>query len=337
MSIREQAAPVPVDTLKRNTARLSLLSNTFLVLGKLAVGWFTGSISVLAEAVHSSIDLTAAIIAYVAVRTASRPPDREHRFGHGKIENISGLAEALLIFVASLLIVRESILKFLHGGAVQDVHLGLAIMAVSSAVNLYVSNRLFHVGKMTDSVALRADGMHLLTDVYTSAGVAVGLLLLWATGIHWLDPLVALLVAVMITHAAWELTREAFGDLMDRSLPEAEEKAIRNLVRQYYPHILELHALRTRKSGPKRYIDMHVVFRCGTTLEQAHAISEVLEKQIAERLPNADVVLHLEPCDQKCRACPVGNRDGGGSPAPAQPLAPAPDGRRPSEGGAGGL
>ncbi|MDD3365060.1 MAG: cation diffusion facilitator family transporter, partial [Syntrophomonas sp.] len=196
---------------KARVAALSIFSNITLVIFKLVAGIITGSVSVLSEAIHSSLDLLAAVIAFTSVRISGRPPDNEHRYGHGKYENISGTIEALLIFVAAIWILVEAYKKIIHGGEVQSLGIGVVVMAVASLANFLISNILMKVAIKTESVALEADAMHLRTDVYTSVGVLVGLGVISITKIQILDPIIAIGVALLITKAAWDITVKSFA------------------------------------------------------------------------------------------------------------------------------
>lgn len=197
-------------SLKTRTARLSVISNSLLIVMKLAAGIISGSVSIISEAIHSSLDLVAAIIAFFAVKISGTPADERHPFGHGKVENVSGVIEALLIFAASAWIIYEAIDRFVHPGETGALGLGVLVMAVSAVVNIIVSRHLYKVARQTDSVALEADALHLKTDVITSAGVALGLVLIWLTDWHVLDPIIALVVAVIIIYESWMLLRKAF-------------------------------------------------------------------------------------------------------------------------------
>jgi len=198
--------------VKRSTARLSILSNTALVIMKLTVGFAIGSVSIISEAIHSAIDLVAAVIAFISVKKSSEPPDREHTFGHGKFEDFSGLIEAVLIFIAAILIIREAALKLMGEGEELNMGMliaGIVVMFISATANWYVSGRLMKAAKATESIALEADAWHLRTDVYTSLGIFAGLVLIRLTGWKFLDPLFAIAVAVFIMKAAYDLTRRA--------------------------------------------------------------------------------------------------------------------------------
>jgi len=290
---------------KKSIARLSILSNSLLVVAKLVVGLTIGSVSVISEAIHSGIDLVAAVIAYFSVRKSSEPPDREHAFGHGKYENISGAVEAVLIFVAAMLIIWEAYQKIVNGVVLEDVSLGIVIMGLSALVNLYVSQRLMKTARRTESIALEADAWHLRTDVLTSLGIFAGLVAIKLTGIKILDPIFAILVALFILRAALDLTIKSVRDLMDVNLPEAEVEEIERIIRDHAVRFVGFHELRTRRSGSDRFIDLHLVVSKEMNVEQAHDLADHIEKDLAERFPRASVITHVEPCvdGDKCREC----------------------------------
>ncbi|MEW6142907.1 MAG: cation diffusion facilitator family transporter [Chloroflexota bacterium] len=291
---------------KTSAAGLSILSNSLLVVFKLVAGLLMGSVSVLAEAIHSAVDLLAAVIAFFSIRAAAKPPDSTHNFGHGKIENISGTFEGLLIFGAAAYIIYEAVNKVISGVEVELLSLGIVIMGVSALANLIVSRHLHRVAKRTDSVALEADAWHLTTDVYTSAGVMVGLVAVWLTGWHILDPLIAIGVAGLIVKAAWGITRKSFRPLLDVRLPKHELKAINACVAAHTGKTVGFHALRTRKSGYQRFIDLHLVFPKSVTIEEAHNVCDIIEQDIGKRLPNSQVTIHCEPCETNADgSCPA--------------------------------
>ena len=281
---------------KTRAAAFSVASNATLVILKLIVGLLSGSVSILSEAIHSANDLLAAIIAFFSVRVSDRPPDAEHPYGHGKIESISGAIEAGLIILAAVWIVVEAVRKLVSGGEVEYLGLGLAIMLFSVLLNVLVSRFLFNVARQEDSLALEADAQHLATDVYTSLGVAAGLSLVWLTGWHIIDPLVAIAVAVLISRVGWKLTRDAVGHLMDHGLPDGEIAQIEQLLRED-PRVRSWHDLRTRKSGSERYIDVHIVLREDATLVEANQVADDLERKFETVLPRSNVVIHPDPYD----------------------------------------
>lgn len=288
---------------KTGVAALSVASNLTLTLLKLAVGLYIGSVSVVAEAIHSGVDLLAAIIAFFAVRSAGRPPDDKHPFGHGKIENVSGTVEAILIFAAAGLIVYEASQKLLHGTELPQVDLGVMVMALSVVVNIVVSRQLFKVAKRTDSVALEADGYHLSTDVLTSLGVLVGLVVVRLTGLAVLDPVVALAVAGIIVKAAWDITRRSFVDLLDRSLPDSERQLVVQVIQAHKDQLVGVHRVRTRKAGSERHVDLHLVVNSQASVAEAHALCDHLESDLREALGSCSTSIHVEPCRQECDSC----------------------------------
>jgi cation diffusion facilitator family transporter len=289
---------------KVSAARLSIISNTALIILKLLVGIAMQSVSVISEAVHSGIDLIAAVIAYFSVREASKPADHDHRFGHGKIENVSGTIEAILIFAAGIYIIIVAMKKLVSGHfEIESVGIGAAVMAISAVVNWLVSKRLLIIARTTDSIALKADALHLRTDVYASAGVFVGLAAIHFTGLSILDPIVALGVAVLILKAAFDLTRNAFLHILDIRLSDEEEHAIHDVLDSFSKDIVDYHKLRTRRAGAERHIDMHVVVPKNQTVEASHRLTDAITASIKDRLSGSHVLVHVEPCDGACATC----------------------------------
>lgn len=293
-----------INKKKSSVALLSVISNTVLVLLKLIVGIMIGSVSVISEAIHSSVDLLAAIIALLAVRASGKPADTEHPFGHGKFENMSGTIEALLIFLAAGWIIFEAVKKLKNPEPLEEVSWGVAVMLIGSAANILVSKALFKVGKETDSVALQADAWHLRTDVYTSAGVMAGLALIWigrlvlpGTDLDWIDPLAAIGVALLIIKAAYKLTLESSRDLLDVSLPKDEEACIEKRIAAFAPTIRGFHRLCTRKSGSHRFVEFHMIVGPSMTIDESHRIADMLTCSIKQQFPGAAVHIHIEPCN----------------------------------------
>jgi cation diffusion facilitator family transporter len=282
---------------------LSIVSNSCLVVMKLVAGTMMFSVSVLSEAVHSMMDLIAAIIANYSIRKAVKPPDKEHAYGHGKYENVAGVIEALLIFFAAAIIIYESFLKILIGSPVEFLEIGIIIMGISTVVNFFVSRYLAKVAEDEDSIALEADSMHLKTDVLTSLGVFVGLIVINLTNLRILDPIIAIAVAVLIIRAAYRLTKETSKGLVDEKLPSEEEMVIKNVLLEHMPEFVEFHGLRTRKGGDQRFIDLHLVMKADTSVEDSHKVADHLEHEIKKRLPRTSVLIHVEPCDW--RNCPL--------------------------------
>jgi cation diffusion facilitator family transporter len=302
------------DKKKARVALLSIASNTLLTSTKVVVGLVGGSISILSEGIHSSLDLLAACIAFFAVKQSAKPADSRHAFGHGKMENLSGTIEAILIFIAVIWIVFEAVQKLgaiLRGEADQvgntALYLGLVVMGGSALINVFVSSRLMKAAKETDSVALEADALHLRTDVYTSAGVFAGLLLIRLTGWYFLDPIIALVVALIITKAAYDLTKQAFLPLVDVSLPDDERKIITEVLSRHKDNFVEFHELRTRKAGSERHVDLHLVVPKNVSVGDVHELCDLIEQEVNIQLKNTKVLIHAEPCTDKNSDCPHEN------------------------------
>ena len=280
---------------KVKVALLSVLSNTTLIIMKIVTGLLSGSVSIISEAIHSGMDLIASLIAFFSVKVSSKPADKEHPYGHGKIENVSGVVEGLLIFIAAFLIIKEAILKIFYPSEISETTIAIAVMGISAIINAIVSSILYKVAKKEDSVALEADSLHLKTDVYTSAGVAVGLLLMKLTGITVLDSITAILVALLILKEAWGLCRNAFSPLLDASLTDEEEAKIIEVLEEYNGQFDEFHKLRTRKSGNIKYIDFHMLVDGSITVKEAHSLSETIEEELEKKISNTNVHIHIEP------------------------------------------
>lgn len=282
---------------KARAAAVSIVSNSVLIVLKLTVGILSGSIAMISEALHSASDLAAAVIAYFSVRRAAVPPDERHRYGHEKIENVSGVVEALLIIAAAGVIVFESVKKLFEGVELDHVWLAVGVMTLSGVVNLVVSKRvLYPVARRTQSAALEADAAHLLTDVYTSFGVAGGLLLVQLTGFTLFDPLIAIAVAVIIVRTGYRLVTRSTRVLLDEALPEEELEEIRRCVKEHRGDLIwGYHKLRARQAGSRRHIDLHITVDESLSVAAAHETAEHIAEDIRACIPNADVLVHIEP------------------------------------------
>lgn len=279
---------------KQKAATLSIISNTILIVFKLVAGLLMNSVSVISEAIHSSIDLLASLIAFFSINKASLIEDKEHPFGYGKYENISGFIEAILILFAAIIIVSESISKLLSGNDIKNTLPGIIVMLIASAMNLVISRILLKVSKKTGSIALEADAMHLLTDVYTSLAVFVGLILVRFTGIKIIDPIAALFVAILIGKTSIELIRKSMVNLVDSALSEEDIQIILSVINSH-SEIINYHKLRTRQSGLKKEIDIHMRLDKDLPLYKAHEVSRIIQSELSERLLNSYITIHEEP------------------------------------------
>jgi cation diffusion facilitator family transporter len=285
---------------KRRAAALSVASNTTLIILKVIAGIATGSVAVLTEAAHSGMDLIASIVALVSVRKADEPADAGHPYGHEKMENMAGAIEGTLILFGAAIITYEALLRLVRGGRVHTIGIGIAVIVVSMVVNIVVSRIIGRRARQTGSVALEADALHLSADVASSAAVLLGLVLVAFTHAQWIDPAVALVVAVAVAIAGTRILLRSSRSLLDEALPEAELEEIRSTIRELGAErgVVGFHKLRARRAGARRYVDVHVQFDAGTSLEAAHKTAHELTNAIRDQLTGADILVHVEPRDR---------------------------------------
>jgi cation diffusion facilitator family transporter len=283
---------------KTGAAALSVASNSLLIALKLAAGAITGSIAIITEAVHSSIDLVASIIALVSVRKADEPADAEHPYGHEKVENFAAAIEGMLIIVGAGIIVFEATKRLANGAEVQSLGVGIVVIAFSAVANAGVAYFLRRRAQVLRSPALAGDAAHLGTDALTSLGVLAGLVLVQITGDAAFDAIAALCVAVAIVYAGIRLLMRSGAVLIDEAPPPDELDRIEAAIaaqRRRDPEIAGYHKLRGRRAGARRYVDLHLQFRAGTTLERAHELAHILRDAIEVELPGSEVLIHVEP------------------------------------------
>jgi cation diffusion facilitator family transporter len=287
-----------VTRTKAGAAAVSVASNSLLVAAKLAAGAITGSIAIVTEAVHSSIDLLASIIALISVRKADDPPDPEHPYGHQRFENFAAAIEGMLIVVGAGIIVFEASSRLANGSAVDNLGVGIAVIAASTVINVVVAAFLRRRARELGSAALEGDAAHLATDALTSIGVLVGLVLVEATGYASFDSIAALTVAAVIVVAGIRILSRSGRALVDEAPPAAELDRIEATIaaqRALASEIVGYHKLRARRSGVRILVDMHLQFRSGTSLEHAHDIAHGLRDAIEAELSGSDVLIHVEP------------------------------------------
>lgn len=289
---------------KERVARIAIAAISSLLLLKVGAAVLTGSIGILADALHSLIDLSAAVIGYIGVRVAGKPPDAEHHFGHGRAEDIAAASIATLIFAAAAIIAYQAVQRLIEGTAVQMIDAGIIATIIAIGINVVVSRYVLRIARSVDSVALEATGRDLMADVMSSVAVLIGLVLVRVTGQPLLDPVVALLVVVLIARAAHHTMRKSVKHLMDTRLPEKEEHRIHALL-QEHKEIANYHKVRTRKAGSQRHVVAHIVVSRDHSLEDGHRIAEEIEDRIRALYGNTTVTVHVEPCTPDCTECPA--------------------------------
>ena len=288
---------------RSGAAKLSLVVIIGLIGLKVMVAVITGSISILAQAADSLLDLLAVIITVSAISIATRPADEEHPFGHGKAENIAAVVQAVLIFTAGGLIIYSAVRRIITETPLELTEAGIGVMLVSIIVSIFLSRHLLKVSRATDSIALEASARNIAADVYSASGVLVGLVVIRFTGSSIIDPILAIVVALYILKTAYDVTRKSLKELVDVRLPEAEEEVIISCITEHRAQLAGFHKVRTRKAGIQRFIEFHLVIPKNASLEEAHLMCYHLEEDIESRLPNSSVTIHVEPCTIECELC----------------------------------
>ncbi|HEX8181769.1 MAG TPA: cation diffusion facilitator family transporter [Pyrinomonadaceae bacterium] len=281
---------------KSSAARLSIAAAAFLIILKTATGLLTGSISVWASLLDSTMDIFASTINYFAVRAAARPPDEDHAYGHGKVESLAGLFQALVIGISGLFLVREAFRRLVNPHATSAEVAGIASMLVATGVSIALVARLRRVARQTDSPALNADALHYATDVYTNGGALFALLLLRFTGWRLADPIISIAISLYILASALSVARDAIDVLMDKRLPLEVDEQIAEIVSRYQERgVLGFHDLRTRRSGAQKFIDLHLEVERHKSLEEAHGLTVQVLRAIEAEIPRARVQIHTDP------------------------------------------
>ena len=286
-------------------AKLMLIVVIGLIVLKVVVAVITGSISILAQAVDSSLDLFAVVITFFTIRIAAKPADEEHPFGHGKAENIAAIVQAMLIFTAGGLIIYSAIHRIQVEATVELAEAGIGVMLVSMIASIFLSRHLFKVSKAVDSIALQANAHNIAADVYSTAAVLVGLVVVRLTKLNILDPIIAMAVALLILKSSYDVLRKSFGGLVDVKLPDGEESVIKSCILEHSGKVVAFHELRTRKAGSQRYIDLHLVMPRNASVEEAHRMCDHLERDIETRLRRTNVTIHVESCTIECEQCSI--------------------------------
>jgi len=276
-----------------------------LIIIKVVVSWLTGSISILAQAADSLLDLFAGIITFSAIRIAARPADAEHPYGHGKVEDAAAAVQGILIFIAGGLIIYSAIGRIIKGSSIELVEGGIAVMVVSIVVSIFLSRHLLRVSQTTGSVALEANARNIATDVYSASAVLVGLAVVRFTNLNVIDSVIAIGVAVYILKIALDTIRKPISGLLDERLPPSQQTVIEDCLRKHSHEVSGFHSLRTRRAGSQSYIDLHLVMARDISLEQAHQICDKVEVEIQSSLREVSVTIHAEPCNDECEQCSV--------------------------------
>ncbi|MDD7909444.1 MULTISPECIES: cation diffusion facilitator family transporter [Pseudovibrio] len=273
----------------------SIVVGLIVLATKYAAYLYTGSIAFYSDALESIINVASALAAAGALHLAQKPADHNHPYGHTKVEYFAAVLEGVLIVLAAVTILRQAYISIMEGPQLEYSLFGFVLNGAASVLNFIWASALMRVGRKHRSPALVADGKHIMTDVYTSVGVIVGVGAAYATGWTILDPILAIVVAVNILWSGWHLVRESIGGLMDEAAPEEEQELLRTLISKHGEGAIEAHDLRTRHSGHVTFVDFHLVVPADMTVLDAHEICDRIEEGIAKELPGARVTIHIEP------------------------------------------
>ena len=282
-------------------AAISLATTICLLALKLTLGIISGSIAVLSDALDSGTDVVGGTAALISVRVAARPADEDHPYGHGKVESISASVAATVVAIGGGFVVFQSVRRLIVGSPEINVGLALAPMLVAAAANVILTFYMRREARRARSLALASEATHLQTNVVQAGAVIAGLTMVGVTGLRLFDPLVALGLAAYMGWAAVHLARAALTEVMDVALPDDELRAIHDVLVAHQDEIRGFHRLRSRKAGPTRHVDMHLLVDPHSTIEEVHAICDRIEREISERLPGATVTIHPEPDDGRYR------------------------------------
>ena len=292
-------------TSKIGAARLYLGVVIGLIIFKGAVSWLTGSLSILAQATDSLLDLVSGIIILMAIRVSDKQADEEHPYGHGKVDDIAAVSQGILIAVAGGLIIYSSIQRIMSGTAMKLAEAGIAVMLISIVGSIILSRHLMKVARTSNSAAIEASAHNISADVYSALAVMIGLIVVRLTGLSIVDPIIAIVVAGYVVKIGYDTIRKPFLKLIDTRVPASEEDVIKKCIMRHSHEVVGFHSLRTRQAGDQYYADLHIVMRNEISLKQSHEVCDQIEDEIRGRLPNSSITIHTEPCDSECKQCSV--------------------------------
>jgi cation diffusion facilitator family transporter len=290
---------------RTGAVKLSLAVVIGLIILKLVVSVISNSISISAQAADSLLDLFSIGITYIAVRMSVAPADEKHPFGHGKMEGFAALIQAILVLGAGAYIIYSAVQRIIRSVPIEPDE-GMVVMGISIIVSFFLSRHLQKVARSTGSLAIEASSRNISADVYSAAGVLVGLLLVRLTNLVILDPIVALIMAGFVLKAGFEVIKRAFWELIDYALPKEEQDIINSSIQEHNTQLVGFHSMRSRRAGSERFVDLHLVMPSYLSVEESHQMCTHLEKDIKEKLANTNIGIHVEPCSGKeCNLCSI--------------------------------
>jgi len=280
---------------KFQTALLSISVSLVLIVIKVIFGFLTNSISILASAVDSFLDVTASSVNLYSIRKSEKPADHDHKFGHGKAEGLAGLFQTFVIGSSAVYLIYLSVLRLLDGEHLVSVGWGIAVIALSMVVSFFLTRHIKRVAEETGSLILSADSLHYKFDLYTNGGILAGLLVIKITGLNIIDPIISILVAALIVWSTKDILIESIDILMDKELPPDTVRAVEDVIMGFNPDVKSYHKLKTRNSGSVNFVEFHVVMDHRLTFVESHEIAEEIVRAIKERIGNSEVTVHVDP------------------------------------------
>jgi cation diffusion facilitator family transporter len=285
---------------------LSTFSNIFLIIFKLIIGFFSGSTSVLSDGIHSLVDFGTSVCTLSCVKISDKPADKQHNYGHAKIDSVSGLISGIFILVTGILIIIIAINKIICPTPITHVDIAFITMIASGILNLVISLYLNNVAKQYNSIALEGEALHKFTDVWSSLGIALSLFLVWLTHFVLLDSIISIIVGLYICYESFDILKQALNSLLDHSLPKNELDQITNVLNKYKDNYNNYYDLKTRKSGNKRYIEMKINVNDSLTMSQVSILCQSIEKDINQILKDTDVIIQIESNYNNKVSCRLG-------------------------------
>jgi cation diffusion facilitator family transporter len=290
---------------RTGAVKLSMVVVICLIILKVVVSIISRSISISAQAADSILDIFSISITLIALNMSATPADEEHPFGHGKAEGLAALIQAILVLGAGGFIIYSAINRIIHSTAIKPDE-GIAVMVISIITSIFLSRHLRRVAKATGSTAIDASAQNISADVYSAAGVLLGLLMVRFTRLVILDPIIALIMAGFVLKAGREVTIRAIHELIDHALPKEEQEILNNCLKVHNTQIVEYHSVRSRRAGNERFIDLHIVMQRNISFEKVHAMCDHLEQDIKDKITSANVIIHAEPCNSEiCLQCSI--------------------------------
>jgi cation diffusion facilitator family transporter len=285
--------------------KLSMVVVICLIILKVVVSIISHSISISAQAADSFLDIFSIGITFIALNMSVAPADEEHPFGHGKAEGLAAMIQAILVLGAGGFIIYSAIQRIIHSVAIEPDE-GIVVMLISIITSFLLSRHLRRVAETTGSTAIDASARNISADVYSAAGVLLGLLMVRLTKLVILDPIIALIMAGFVLKAGYEVTIRSIHELIDYALPKEEQKILNNCLKVHNTQLVDYHSVRSRRAGDERFIDLHIVMPRNFSIENAHAMCDHLEQDIKDKIRSANVIIHAEPCNSEdCILCSI--------------------------------